>query len=79
MITKEAWDSLTPTDKLAVLSAFIQPLHEIRSGTHPLIGKREQGRLAQVKKDAETDVLNIIEWETIRDLAEAPAQPKTIE
>ena len=63
MITKEVWNTLTAEQKHERLVAALTELCEIDDGKHALSGKPEQGRLAQIKKDLEGLVTNIIEWE----------------
>lgn len=66
MITKEVWDGLTPEQKSNRLAEALTELCDIDDGKHALSGKPEQGRLTQIRKDLEEQVLQIVEWEKLQ-------------
>ena len=55
---------MSKPDKQKQVEDTLTQLYIIQEGKHPLSGKYEQGRLANVKKDLETFVLNTAIWES---------------
>jgi len=62
-MTKDIWASLSKQRKKEEIERCLQQLVDIESGKHNLSGTKEQGRLAQVKKDLERFILQTLEWE----------------
>ena len=63
-ITKDIWHTLTKDQKRTKMVETLTQLHAIQEGKHTLSGKLDQGRLASVKKDLETFVIDAAEWES---------------
>lgn len=66
--TKDLWFTLTKDGKKAKLVECLQTLYDIDNRKHVLSGAYEQGRLANVKKDLETFLINTGEWESNKQL-----------
>lgn len=64
MITRDVWLTLSKDVKKSKMVEALTQLHTIDNNSHPISGKNDQGRLANVKKDFETFVLNAAEWES---------------
>ncbi len=62
-ITKDIWMTLSSEDKKSKVTEALTQLYKITKNEHPLSNKLDQGRLANVKKDLETFVLNTADWE----------------
>ena len=68
MITKDIWWTLTPNKKLEKLSEALLQLKEIDAPKSKLKTKIDQGRLANVKKDLEQFVIDVVSWESEKQL-----------
>lgn len=63
MTTKDIWRTLNEAQKLAHIRDSLDQLSAIESNTHAISGKHSQGRLAKIKTDLETFLLNTVNWE----------------
>jgi len=68
MLTRDLWFALSPKEKHAEVITTLNQLHTIDAGTHSLSNDREQGRLPGVRKDLETYLLNVAEWQSNKQL-----------
>ena len=68
MITKDGWLILTPEKRIEKLSEALEQLNDIDTPKSKLKVKLDQGRLAHLKKDLETFIINCISWESDRQL-----------
>ena len=66
MTTKDVWHTLSEAEKKSEVVKTLTQLYTIEQGKHTLSGKRQQGRLANVKKDLEAFLINTAEWESSR-------------
>ena len=58
------WLVLDAGKKIEKISEALMQLREIDSKDSKLKNKNDQGRLANIKKDLETFVINTIDWES---------------
>ena len=58
------WLVLDAGKKIEKISEALMQLREIDSKDSKLKSKNDQGRLANIKKDLETFVINTIDWES---------------
>lgn len=65
MTTRDIWLTLSKVQKEQHVREAVQQLISIENGTHAISGKRGQGRLAVIKADLETFVLNTADWEQL--------------
>lgn len=63
MTTRDIWYTLSKTQKEQHVREAVQQLLMIENGTHTISGRRGQGRLAGIKVDLETFILNTADWE----------------
>ncbi|NBQ69440.1 MAG: hypothetical protein EBU46_11695 [Nitrosomonadaceae bacterium] len=63
MTTRDIWLTLPRSQKEQHVKEALQQLLSIENGTHVISGKRGQGRLAVIKADLETFLLNTADWE----------------
>lgn len=64
MITREMWDALSKPEKLSRLVDLLSQLEVVDQGKHPLSGTIGQGKICFLKKELETEVMAILEWES---------------
>lgn len=72
--TKDVWFSLSKDDRKKKVVECLDQLHDIQNKKHPLSGKYDQGRLANVKKDLEAFLINTAEWESNKQLQQQKQQ-----
>lgn len=63
MTTRDIWRTLSKVQKEQHVREAVQQLLTIENGTHAISGKRGQGRLAVIRSDLETFILNTADWE----------------
>jgi hypothetical protein len=68
IVTKDLWLTLTPKQRLEKLTEALSQLKEIGTKNSRLKVKVDQGRLANAKKDLEAFVINVVTWESDRQL-----------
>ena len=66
--SRDLWLTLTPKQRLEKLTEALTQLKEIGSKNSRLKIKADQGRLANAKKDLESFVINVVTWESDRQL-----------
>ena len=64
-LTRCTWEGYTSQEKKEKLTELLSLLDLISKKKHPLWRTRQQGKLAKLKKEAVTDIRNIIDWEKI--------------
>lgn len=62
MITKEEWEKLNKDEKLAKTAEALSELESITSRKHELYGRPEQGKLVDIKKAREEEVLTYLKY-----------------
>ena len=60
---EQAWCDMTEKRRIAVALCRLQLLALIEEGKHPLSFTRKQGKLVEVRKQAENDLFTIFEYE----------------
>ena len=68
MITKDVWMTLTSEKKVSEVAEALVQLKEIDTKGSKLKARLDQGRLANVKKDLETFLIDAVGWESDRQL-----------
>jgi hypothetical protein len=63
MLDENVWMQLNDFEKIEELQTYLSALVAIEKGAHELSHTKEQGKLAQIKKDLENKIFKIIEIE----------------
>ena len=68
MITRDVWLSLQENKKVEKIAEALTELKDLKNKNCRLKKNMSQGRIANIKKDLESFVINAVDWESTRQL-----------